>query len=162
MSCSCGGNHSNLLCSLQQMTSDVLMGLQDSGVLTTAFNKVELLYITSVNSRPFAGDPGQSIQQKVEILPTPIVTNVLEPFIENSVYNEGRTAVQRTGMAKIKNIVASDKENPSAGYNLKQLETANFWLINDQQYDLVAGSLKRMPSGVFWEAIVIKSRTNGL
>lgn len=164
MACDCGSHASNWLCSLQNMTANILTGLEEGGVLPYAFNTVELLYLTNVNARPFAGDPGQKIQTKVKITPTPIVETNIEIYnSEEGVKGYyGGSIVERTGLAKIRNIVASDATSPTTGYNQKQLETANFWLINGQQYDLVDGSLKRLPNGIFWEAIVIKSKGNGL
>lgn len=153
MSCGCGGGHSNPLACYQQDVADILTSLEDSGVLFYAFHKVELQYDTTVNARPFAGDPGQKVSRKVTITPGPMVdTNV-------RLYQPDGTIIEKTGMAKVKRIVAKDGPN-GAGYTQEDLESCSFVLIDGQKWDLVGGSVTRPVNGIFWEMMVQRTKNN--
>ena len=154
MACGCGGGHANPLNCYQQDVADILGSLENSGVLFYAFHTVELLYETSVNARPFAGDPGQVVSRKVRITPGPMVdTNIKLVQPDGSV-------IERTGVARLKRIVAKDGANGS-GYTQEDLESATYILIDGFKWNLVEGSLTRPSNGIFWEMQVQRVKTKG-
>lgn len=155
MACSCGSHATDFLCTIQNTYYGAMMSLEASGVLTYASQPVQLAYITKVQPRPFAGDPGGSIINLVTIEPTPISET------NTKLYQSDGSIVERTGQAKIRNILAADKEG-TIGYTAQQLQSADYWLVGGVQYDLVEGSIARPTSGIFWEVTLLKTKNNGI
>ena len=155
MSCSCGSHDTEFLCAIRSTVNGVLTSLEATGVLPYASQPVELVYVTRVQPRPFAGDPGGTIINKVQIQPTPMSdTNI-------KFYQPDGSIVEKTGTAKLKNILAADTQG-DIGYTSQQLQSADYWLIAGVQYDLVEGSLSKMANNIFWEAQLMKSKMNGI
>lgn len=153
MACSCGGGHSNsFVCMIRTVTNNALMSVQN--VVPSASQTVELVYITRIQPRPYAGDPGGEVINKIKITPAPLIeTNI-------KMYQPDGSIVEKTGSAKLKNIIIADKEG-DVGYTQKQLLSADYWLIDGAQYDIVEGSLQNNASNIFWEVQLLKSKTGG-
>lgn len=142
----CGGNNKdNMLECFQDDVRCILADLDDDGLLIDSFYDVYLVYETEYGGNPAAGIEGNKITDKQLMKPSPKVE------LNTRIFNNDGILIKE-GTARVSRICASDKTGGS--YNRSQLEGASYWLIDNVEYDIVAGGLKRQTNGFFWEAIL--------
>lgn len=124
------------------VASKVLCNLAVAGVLPWANRQVFLCK----EVKPFYDDTigyiGAMDVQKTPILPTPKIV-IRDQF--RSLAN----IVTKVGDASFDLI-------PQNLYSKKQLESADYWEIDGEQYNLVPGTLKDDPVSPFWSGVLAK------
>jgi len=144
-------NDSDLRKEAQDIVRDVLTDLDNSNMLTYAVYPVDLVFETVINADAAKGDPGETIQTKKRMSPTPKTEVNTKLYLEDGV-------TQKMGTARISNIVASDDSTQK--YTRLDLESASYWLIDGSEYSLVEGGLTRDTNGIYWEAVLIRRKQN--
>ena len=144
-------NDSDLRKEAQDIVRDVLTDLDNSNMLTYAVYPVDLVFETVINADAAKGDPGETIQTKKRMSPTPKTEVNTKLYLEDGV-------TQKMGTARISNIVASDDSTQK--YTRLDLESASYWLIDGSEYSLVEGGLTRSSNGIYWEAVLIRREQN--
>ncbi len=144
-------NDSDLRKEAQDIVRDVLTDLDNSNMLTYAVYSVDLVYETVINADAAKGDPGETIQTKKRMSPSPKTEVNTKLYLEDGV-------TQKMGTARISNIIASDDSTQK--YTRLDLEGASYWLIDGSEYSLVEGGLTRSTNGIYWEAVLIRRKQN--
>ena len=142
---SCRNNNENMLEGFQEDVRTILSDLDADGLLIDSVYDVYLVYETEYGGNPAAGISGNTIVDKKLMVPSPRVE------LNTRIFNADGILIKE-GSAKVSRIVASEKKGGS--YNRSQLEGASYWLIDGEEYDIVAGGLKRQTNGFFWEAVL--------
>lgn len=138
-------NSYDFLKDIQGVTRNILKSIEQQGLLLYATYDVYLVTELVVGEDRAAGIAGEKITKKAKMEPSPRMELNTKLHQEDGI-------VQKMGVAKLWNIVASDQEGQN--YTRKQLEGASYFLIDGTPYDLVEGSLTRQQNGIFWEAVL--------
>ena len=142
--------NSSLLDDIQDIVRDVLIDLDDAGVLTYGYQEVYLVYETTIKEGIY-GRPPEVIKQTEMMSPSPRVA------LNTKIYNE-EEIITKTGTAKLSQVPASNRNG--VNYTREQIEGASYFLLDGNKYDIVDGGLGRDPAGIFWE-ITLKRRKTG-
>lgn len=136
----------SLLEEIQADIEDILIGIEDDGLLLYARHKVTLVTEQVTGRNALAGVPGH----------TELIKNVMKPspMVEiNTAMSEDFGVIMKEGNAKVSRILSSR-------YSRAQLEGASYWLIDDSPYTLVEGSLKEDRNGFYWSLVLVRKQNN--
>ncbi len=136
----------SLLNVFRDVTNDVLQSVQEAGVLLYARHQVTMVFRAQNAKLPQYGFQGNSQDQKVVFDPQPEVDLRTQ-------YRQRDGIVVAIGDAKLSKIPQS--------YTRDQLtKDVSHFLIDNDVYTYVGGSLKDISSGIFWEIILKKEETS--
>jgi hypothetical protein len=138
MSSTCPDIRTTVTCT----ASKVLQNLQSAGALFWASREVYLVREVKPFYDPTIGYIGQMVVEKTPVTPTPKIT-IRDQF--KSLAN----IVTKVGDAAFDMI-------PQNLYTKSQLENADYWEIDGEQWNLVPGTLKDDPMSVFWSGVLVK------
>jgi hypothetical protein len=151
---SCKDNcNENLQEMFQDDIRDILLDLDDDGLLFSAAERVCIVYADVVGRKPTLGIPGEKILRKEVMYPAPRVE------INTKIFQNG-IAISKTGIARLTRIPATD--NPNKTYTQKQLESADHFLIDCEKYKITNGGINRNESGMFWELTLQREKGQDL
>ncbi len=136
----------SLLNVFRDVTNDVLQSVQEAGVLLYARHRVTMVFRAQNAKLPQYGFQGNSQDQKVVFDPQPEVDLRTQ-------YRQRDGIVVAVGDAKLSKIPQS--------YTRDQLtKEVTHFLIDNDVYTYVGGSIKDISSGIFWEIILKKEETS--
>lgn len=138
--------NTNLFEQMAIIGTRVMCGLSYNGVLPWSATEVDLVSEVSPNADETVGYLGQIQQVKTRITPPPKV-------IIRDQFRNINNVVTKVGDAKFDYL---SKTN----YTKQQLEAADYWIINGEQFNLVPGTVVDDPVSVFWSGVLDRVRTN--
>lgn len=136
------GFNDRILNNLVNVADKVLKTTQKAGVLLYARHNVQIVKRLAPGKKPQYGFIGEPVDQKIQLDPQPSVDLRTQ-------FRHRDGIVVTIGDAKLSNIPQT--------YTREELTQASHFLIDDQEYYYVGGSLKDQVAGIFWE-LVLKKR----
>lgn len=149
----CNNRDENMQEMFRQDIKDILLDLDDAGLLFSAAERVYIVYADVVGKKPTLGIPGTKIERKEVMYPAPRVETNLK------IYQNG-IAISTKGTARLSRIPAT--EDPNRTYTRSQLESADHFLIDCERYKITNGGISMNAGGMFWEIDLIREKGQGI